>query len=86
MRIQGFEGPEYQGKKVRKFNLAADIPEQDLIKDSNYFDESNGALGIKSTVPTKYADFRMGDMNQLSTFAVKTYMYDVNLSERITAG
>lgn len=85
IKVKGLEGDEFQGKKVRCFQISADIPENELIKESNYFDESNGNLGVRNVVPAKYGDFRMGEVSQLNTFPVKTYLFDVALAERITA-
>lgn len=85
IKVKGLEGEQYEGKKVKRFQISADIPEKDLIKESNYFEESNGDLNVKSMVPTKYADFSVGEFDQLNTIPVKTYLYDVMLKERIQA-
>lgn len=85
IRVKGMEGEQYEGKKVKRFHISADIPERELIKESNYFEESNGDLNVKPLVPTKYADFTVGEFSQLNTLPVKTYLFDVSLKERIQA-
>lgn len=85
IRVKGMEGDQYEGKKVKRFQIATEIPEKEMIKESNYFDESNGDLSVKPLIPTKYADFRVGEFDQLTTFPVKTYLFDVALKERIQA-
>lgn len=56
-----------------------------MIKESNYFDESRGDLGVYSEVPPKYGDFSMGDFGSMGmgTLPVKTYLYDVALKEEL---
>jgi hypothetical protein len=44
--MQGAEEAEFKDRKVKKFNISADIPEKELIKESNYFDESNTNIGL----------------------------------------
>lgn len=61
LSVQGFEGDEFKGKKIKKFNIEAKIPEKDLIKESNYFDESHGDFKVKAQTHTKFADFRVGE-------------------------
>ena len=83
--IKSFNNEEFKGKKVRKFNISADIPEKNYIKESNYFDESNGDLQVRSKIPSRYADFSVGTFDQLNTFPVKTYLYDHALNAKLTA-
>lgn len=85
IRVKGMEGEQYEGKKVKRFQISTEIPEREMIKESNYFEESNGDLNVKSLVSTKYADFGVGEFDQLTTFPVKTYLFDVALKERIQA-
>lgn len=39
--VPGFEEAEFENKKFKKFSISALIKEKDLIKESNYFDESH---------------------------------------------
>ena len=38
IKVKGFEGEDYNNKKIKKFNISIDVEEKDLIKESNYFD------------------------------------------------
>lgn len=61
------------------------IKEKDLIKESNYFDESHlGDDEIKPAVDKARVDFRMGDVEQFETFNVKTFLFDRNLAYKVT--
>lgn len=58
---KGFEDPEFQDKKIKKFSITALIKEKDLIKESNYFDESHlGESDIRPITGKERADFRIG--------------------------
>lgn len=46
-QVSGFEDEEYQDKKFKKFSITALIKERDLVKESNYFDESHLGEEIK---------------------------------------
>lgn len=46
-QVPGFEDEEYQEKKFKKFSITALIKEKDLVKESNYFDESHLGEEIK---------------------------------------
>lgn len=61
------------------------MPEQDLIKESNYLEESIGDLGLKPKAMTKIADFSVGSFEHLNTFPVKTYLFDRTLRDRLKA-
>ncbi len=41
--LKGFEG-EFLNKQIMKFSISAILKEKDLIRDSNYFDESHDGL------------------------------------------
>jgi hypothetical protein len=60
IRVKGFDNEEFEDKKLRKFNISIDVEEKELIKESNYFDESQGDIGIYSLAPIKYGDFNIG--------------------------
>ena len=85
IRIKGFNEEQYAGRKLKPFQLAAEIPGKNLIKDSNYFDESNGPIDLQPELSTSYADFRVGDTDQLTTFPAKTYLFNVDLMEKIVS-
>ena len=68
---------------MRKFNISVDVVEKELIKESSYFDESTDDIGIYKLVPPNYGDFTIGQFEELGTFAVKTYLFDIDLKERI---
>jgi hypothetical protein len=80
---------EYKGKNIKKFNLEALIEPKDLLKDSNYFDESHDGnqyvSKLKNVGDSKIADYRMGELRELNTFQVKTYLFDRNLTHKIVA-
>ena len=40
-------------------------------------------VGIYSLVPPNYGDFSVGQLGELGTFSVKTYLFDVALKERM---
>ena len=85
MRVKGFDSSEYDNKKIKKFHVEFDVEEKELIKESNYFDESRGDLGIYNLVPPKYGDFSIGDMDRLGTFPIQTYLFDVALKDELRA-
>ena len=57
--MEGFEDPEFENKQIKKFSINAMIKEKDLIKESNYFDESHDGHEIQPSAPTKNVDFRV---------------------------
>ena len=60
------------------------MKERDLIKESNYFDESrDGDNYINPVVDKNRADFRIGDFESFETFQLKTYLFDRNLTQKI---
>ena len=85
LRVEGFQGEEFKGRKVKKFNIEANVPEKDLIKESNYFDESQGDLGVRPKVAARMADFSVGSFEQINTFPVRTYLFDRALNDRLVA-
>ena len=52
-----------------------------MIKESNYFDESRGDIGLNKLASPKYGDFSIGEYGAYGTFPVQTYLYDVALKE-----
>jgi len=38
-KLEGFEGEDYQNKKIKQFELSYEVAPKNLIRDSNYFDE-----------------------------------------------
>lgn len=83
--VNGFEDEEFQNKQFKKFSISAMVKERDLIKESNYFDESHEADQYINPVVDKHrADFRIGEFESFETFQVKTYLYDRNLTKKIT--
>jgi hypothetical protein len=82
IKVKGFEGTEYAGKRVKRFNIAIDLEDRDM-KNSNYFDESNDDLGLYSLAPPKYGDFTVGQFETMGTFPVQTYLFDTPLKERL---
>lgn len=61
------------------------IREKEMVKESNYFDESRlGEAEISPVEDRARADFRMGEQGLFQTFQVKTYLYDRNLNQQLT--
>lgn len=75
--LKGFEDDRYADKTIRKFELSAIIQQKDLIKESNYFDESrdDGRPLQLSTKPSQ-ADFRTGGFDAFQTCQIKTFLFD----------
>jgi hypothetical protein len=83
-QVRGFDDPEFQEKNFKKFSITALIKEKDLIKESNYFDESHlGDTELRPVVEKSRADFRIGEMENFETFQVKTFLFDRNLTQKI---
>lgn len=59
--IPDFESDELIGKKIKKFTITAIINEKDLVKQSNYFDESHeGDNNVKPTIDKNMVNFKLG--------------------------
>ena len=84
--VAGFEDPQYIGKNIRHVELTALAEQRELIKDSNYFDESrdDGRSLNLSNKPSQ-ADFRTGKMESFTTCRVKTFLYDRHLSDKLSS-
>ena len=83
MKVQGFEGEEFRNRKVKKFNIEANIPEKDLIKEQDYFDESGDEIELRPKIDIKMLNFSMGSIEHITTFSVKTYLYDTALGDKL---
>jgi hypothetical protein len=65
--ISGFTSEEHQNKNFKKFVISSLVKERDLIKESNYFDESRegkegkGESEIAPVVDKSSANFNIGE-------------------------
>lgn len=84
--MPGFEDEEFQNKTIKKFSINSLLKGRDLIKESNYFDQTHDPNENVNPVADKNgADFRIGDFESFGTFQIKTYLYDRNLTRKITS-
>jgi len=75
--VKGFTDAKYADKNIRKFELSALVHQKELIKESNYFDESrDGRHSLTSSAKPAQADFRTGNFDSFQTCQVKTFLFD----------